>query len=204
MILQLSQLSSPHLCRLLKIVSWGLSHSKFSEKKFKNFCQREIAFFFEKFGSGLLRSERNHHIACKILVKVPFIPLQIVPWRFLRSITREKRGQYVFFFTGIFDFLQKFVFSTTFQVLKKGSYNFHHVCQITLWSLTSYYSMCARAGNSRRNGPKLCFLRDGSFHFEKFSFRLLKLWWIDLISSTIIVRTPWLPLKYVFEAHHTR
>ena len=45
---------------------------------------------FEKFGTRLLRSSKNHHIAGTKLVNWPCVPLWVVPWHLSCSISRQK------------------------------------------------------------------------------------------------------------------
>ena len=94
-------------CRPLFVISRGFSHSKTWEKKAKTLCHLEITFFFEKFGSGLLGSKRNHLLACKLPVKLPFMPLQFVSWPLSSSIIQEKRAQKVFFSLETLPFFAK-------------------------------------------------------------------------------------------------
>ena len=84
-------------CRPLFVISRGFSHSKTWEKKAKTLCHLEITFFFEKFGSGLLGSKRNHLLACKLPVKIPFnAPSNCSLTFFMSDKTRKKRPKSFF------------------------------------------------------------------------------------------------------------
>ena len=93
-------------CWPFKIISWGLSHSKAWEKKPKTFVNGRLPFF-EKFGSGLLRSDRTHHTACKILVKTPFNAPSNCELTFVMFDNTRKKRPNSFFFTGQFAFFSK-------------------------------------------------------------------------------------------------
>ena len=101
----------------LQIVPWALSHSITRGMWPKSFVTRKTAFF-EKFGSRLLRSWSNDHIACKGLVKIPCVLISVVPWHLSCSILREKLGQNLFF-TRKIAFLCKNLFSATSYDLKE-------------------------------------------------------------------------------------
>ena len=63
----------------------------------KSFLFGTIPFVLKKFGSRLLRSQRNDHIAGTLLVKILCVPLKIVPWRLSYSLTRiESRPTFYF------------------------------------------------------------------------------------------------------------
>ena len=72
-----------------------------------SFYHLKIALFFKNLCfQQPLRCYRNDLITSAVIVRIPFGPLQIVPWGVSHSIIREKRGQNLFF-SGKFAFFFK-------------------------------------------------------------------------------------------------
>ena len=75
---------------------------------------------------------------------------------------------------------QKNLISTTTQVLKKWSYNFHSECQNNFWTLISCPLMFLTLYNARKKGQNLLFTGKVVFFFKKFLFSatsyVLKKW----------------------------
>ena len=102
----------------LQIVPWGLSHSIIREKMAKTFFSLERLLFFSKLCvfQQLLRCYRSDVITSTVIVRIPFGPLQNVPWGLSHSIIREK-GPKSFFHWKVCLFFQKFVFNNLLDFL---------------------------------------------------------------------------------------
>ena len=83
-------------------------------------------------------------------------------------------------------FFLKFVFSTTYSVLKKWSYNFHSNCQKILRTLISCSISFVKFGNTRKDWPIYISIGRTDFLFKKIAF------------ST----TSWLLKKLPHNMHH--
>ena len=115
----------------------------------------KIAFFFFKnmCFQQFLRCCRNGFITSTVIVKIPFWRLQIILWGLSHSIWREQIGQKNFSLEILLSF-QNFVLSTTFQVLKKGPYNFNSKCDKSLWTQINCFLRFMTLDETRKNGPK--------------------------------------------------
>ena len=89
------------------------------------------------------------------------------PLRLVKLDNTRKLG-HLLFFTGKFAFFfQKFMFSTTSQVLQKWSNNFESKCQDTFWNLINCLLRFVTLENTRKIGHKIFFTGYFAF-FLKF------------------------------------
>ena len=82
---------------------------------------------------------------------------------------REKFGPNLLF-TGKIAFFQKVLFSTTSQVLKEWSYNFHSSCQNTFWTLIVCPLRFFTFDIARKNRPKYFIHWKSWLFLKKFLF----------------------------------
>ena len=94
------------------------------------------------------------------------------------SIMGEKKGQNLFFSLERLPFLKNLCFQKTSWVLQKWSFDFHSVCQNTLWTLIKCSLRFVILDNTRKR-PKLFFTGKIAF-FSKICFqqplRFFKIW----------------------------
>ena len=92
----------------------------------------------------------------------------------------EKFQAELFFSLEILPFFQKFVFSTTSWLLKKGSYTFHSICQNTLCTPINCPRRFVALDGARKKRPKSFIHWKVCLFFQKFVFSttswLLKKW----------------------------
>ena len=92
-------------------------------------------------------------------------------------------------------FLQKFVFTATSWVMKKWSYNFNIICQVTLWTPIRCSPTFVMFCNTRRNRQKSFLHWNGCLFYKNLCFQQpLGSWRYGLITSTLIVKSPCGPL----------
>ena len=99
---------------LLHSVLWDLSYSitRLYEKKAKIFFSLERLPFFSKIyvSKKPLRCYRSDIITSTVIVRIPSVPLQTVPWGLSHSIIQKKTDQNTFLLERLL-FFQKFVFN---------------------------------------------------------------------------------------------
>ena len=92
-------------------------YRQYEEKKLANiFSSPERLPFFQQ----PLRSWNYGLITSRVLIKIPFGPLEVVSWRFPCSIIREKIGQNLFFTGKIAFFFKNFCFQQPLGSCRKG------------------------------------------------------------------------------------
>ena len=103
----------------LQPVPWVFSPSVIREKKAKTFFSLERLPFFSKHCvfQRLLSCYRSDVITFTVIVGIPFVTLQNVPWGLSHSIIREK-GPKSYFHWKVCLFFQKFVFNNLLDFLK--------------------------------------------------------------------------------------
>ena len=106
---------------LLQSVLWDLSYSitRLYEKKTKIFFSLERLPFFSKIYvfKKPFRCYRNVILTSTVIVRIPSVPLQTVPWGLSHSIIRENKAK-SFFSLESLPFFQKFVFNNLLDSLK--------------------------------------------------------------------------------------
>ena len=152
-------------------VCFEVWHARPSQENLVNkFCQPENSCFLNFCFYGPLMSRKKILTFAQYLAK-NFVDLLKSFLRFFILDSTRKKGENLFC-TGRAAFsFRKFAFSTTSLVLQKGSYNFHSICQIVLWTSKNCSLRFITLDNMRKITPKSFFSGECAFFFKNLWFQ---------------------------------
>ena len=162
----------------------------------KSFLHRKFCLILQKFMFSatswfLKKWSFNFNINCQVTLSTLISCFRT----FVMFYNTRKNGRKSFLHLNFCLILQKFIFSATSWVLKKWSYYFNIICQVTLWTPIRCSPTLVMFCNTRRNRQKSFLHWNGCLFFKNLCFQQpLGSWRNGLITSTLIVKSPCGPL----------
>ena len=167
-----------------------MSHSTKRGKNGQSFSPPWKQLFFEMFVSiDLLGPKKKILSIAQSLSKYPVDPLKCSIRIVTLDNTRKNRPKN-FPHWKYWQFFQKFVFSTTSQVLKHRSYMFHSNRHNALWTLITCPLRFVTLDNTRKKGSKSFATVKTAIFWNVCFYRPLRSQKKDLIKCTKFVKNP--------------